>query len=156
MRVLALSAVSLALLAPSAHALGIGLGTPPGPLSPFRPGATATASGTMVVTAALTTWTLRVSDGTSGTTNAGHLKRGATCTAGVDYLGQPLTIEAAQLIGSATPSPARALSAAAQTIATGPATVTTTITTNFTQVIAADEVLQQGCTYGATVTFTLT
>ncbi|MFL5843589.1 MAG: hypothetical protein ACJ762_02775 [Solirubrobacteraceae bacterium] len=156
MRLLAVTVVAFALLTPSAHALGIGIGTPPGGLSPFRPGATATATGTMVITLATSSWTLTVADGTSGTTNPGHLKRGATCTSGVTYLAQPLTIEAAPLIGSATPSPARSLSGTAQTLATGPATATATITTNFSQVIGSSEVLQQACIYGATVTFTLT
>jgi hypothetical protein len=156
MRVLAGTIAALALLAPQAHALGLGIGTPPGALTPFRPDATATASGTMLITGALGSWTLTITDGTAGTTSPGHLKRGAVCTSGVAYLGSPLLVTATALIGSATSAGPKSLSGTAQAVASGPATAATTLTTAFSQPIAADEVLQQGCAYTATVTFTLT
>jgi hypothetical protein len=154
-RIVVATVAALAVLTPSAHALGIGVGTAPGGLSPFRPGATATASGTMIVTTASSNWTLQVTDGTAGTTSPGHLKRGAACTSGVSYLANPLTITTTALVGTASSTGAQGLGASAQTVATGPPTVSTTLTTSFSQAIGADEVLQQGCVYTATVTFSL-
>jgi hypothetical protein len=148
--------VALALLAPSAHGLGLGIGTPPGGLSPFRPGATAQASGTLTVTGALTNWTLQITDGTAGTTNPGHLKRSVLCSFGVTYLSNPLSITVSPLVGSASSSGPQSLSATPTTVATGAATAATTVTAAFSQDISTNEVLEQGCVYGATVTFTLT
>lgn len=138
-----------------AQALGLSVGTPPGSLSPFRPGATATATGTLVISSPLAAWTLQISDGTAGTPVPGHLQRSALCSQGVSSLAQPLSITSAALLGTSTSTGPQSLGSAPVTVSSGPATVATTVTTNYSQVIGGSEALVQGCAYTVTVTYTL-
>lgn len=150
-----MAGAALAAGAPPAAGLSIGVGTPPGPLTPFQPGATARASGTLVVASPLASWTLTAVDGTPGTATPGRLQRSALCSGGVPYLAQPLTVTATALLGGATSAGGRALGAVPVSLATGPATLATTLTTSFTQAIGAAETLVSGCSYSVTVTYTL-
>jgi hypothetical protein len=141
--------LTLAAAAPPASALSLTIGTS-ATFSNFRPGQTATGSGSLLATA-LPPWTLTVADLGSG---AGHMVRAATgCTDSDPQLTNALTVT---VTGSGTSAGAKAIGATATTVASGGnILVATVLNTNYSQVIPPSQTMRTGCVYSLTATYTL-
>lgn len=138
--------------APSAlAALSIGVGTAP-TLSPqLKAGQTSTATGTLTVSISLPdlNWTLFARD--ANATNPGHLLRAGACSGGAISLAAPLSLTATPVLG--TSAGAKSLSGSQQQVASG--TLISAVNMSYSQAVGAAEALMGGCSYSATVTFTL-
>ena len=147
----ALLSAALATSAAPASALSLGLSGGPLPtLTPFQPGQTATGSGALTAISLLA-WTLTVEDAGTG---AGHMVKAASGCVGSDaQLTNALTV--AVTISGVT-STRRTITATPTTVATGAGLVSAfTVTTNYSQVIPAAQVMRTGCVYTLTATYTL-
>ena len=146
-----MTAATLTLAAPVApvSALSLTIGTS-ATFSNFRPGQTATGSGSLLATA-LPPWTLTVADLGAG---AGRMVKSATGCAGSDaQLTNALTVT---VTGSGTSAGAKSISATATTVASGSNILAATVlTTNYSQVIPASQTMLTGCVYRLTATYTL-
>src|SRR4051812_47996311 len=115
--------VTLLFVCPASAAPTIGVGAPTATITNFGPGRTATGTGSITVTAVLTSWTLTVSD----TTHAGHLVPGAVgCTGAESQTVNPLQVSVSGLLGSTTSAGTKTISATEQTVAAGNGTETLT------------------------------
>jgi hypothetical protein len=139
----------LASPAPPASALSLTIGTP-ATFANFRPGQTATGSGSLVATA-LPPWTLTVADLGSG---AGHMvKAGTGCNGSDSQLTNALTVS---VTGSGTSAGTKSIGATPTTVASGSnILVAAVLTTNYSQVIPASQTMLTGCVYSLTATYTL-
>lgn len=140
-------AVLLAGAAPaSALSLGVGTGAT---LSPFRPGQTATGSGSLTIVS-LGAWTLTVQDNGAG---AGHLVKSAVgCTGSAAQTTNPLTVAVTGL--GVTSAGAKAIGATPVQVASGGLTAGLLMTTAYSLVIPSAQTLLTGCAYSETVTYT--
>jgi len=152
----ALTAVVLGMSATPACALGLTAGSGAS-LMPFRPGQTATGSGSLTVIdlTIASSWTLTVSDAGTG---AGHMVKaaGPTCTGSDGQLTNALTVTVPSS-GVATSAGLKTISGTATTVSTGTTTLTLGIglATNYSQTIPASQVMLTGCVYSLTATYTL-
>jgi hypothetical protein len=140
--------------APPAAALISLTAGPTASLSPFGVGQTATGSSFLTATDPSGTWTLQAQDQGAG---AGQMVASPTgCTNSSTPLTNPLQVSVSNAPSGVSTS-AINLSAANQTVASATSTPLTaaTLTTNYTQVIAANQVLLTGCVYTITVTYSL-
>jgi hypothetical protein len=151
----ALAAIcALALPVPaSSLVLGLSISTPAGPLTPFHPGTTGIATSALTVTGLLG-WTLQVADTNGASPAKGHLLQGtgASCSLGEANLANPLTVTASG--SGVTSNGPVSLSATNQTVATGNTFLAGGINISYSQAIAATEMLESGCLYSVTVTYT--
>ena len=124
-------------------------------LTPFGPGKTATASGTLTATDTSTTWTLQAQDMGTG---AGKLVAAAAgCTGSDPRLANPLQVSVTGTLGGVNSAGTISLGAGSQTVAssTSTALAATVLTSNYTQVIPSSQTMLTGCAYSITVTYTL-
>jgi len=143
-------AASLASCPPADAALALGITTPTVALS-LNPGATATASGTIVVTPGIGTWSVSAADTTG---HAGHLAQGAGCLAAGEALtANALSVAATGIALGTSSSGTKTISGSAQAVATG--TLADTLTLSYGLVVGSGERLPFGCVYSTTVTYTL-
>jgi hypothetical protein len=151
----ALAAIyALALPVPaSSLVLGLSVSTPAGPLAPFHPGMTGSATSALTVTGLLG-WTLQVADTSSASPAIGHLLKGtgASCSLGEANLTNPLTVTASG--SGVTSNGPVSLSATNQTVATGNTFLAGGINISYNQGIGTTEMLESGCSYSVTVTYT--
>jgi hypothetical protein len=152
----ALVAVALAALAAPASAVLLSLSAGTGAqLAPFRPGQTATGSGSLTATDPNPTWALTVLDTGTG---AGHMVKAPAGCAGSDaQLTNPLTVTVTGSAGGITSTGSQAISATATTVASGTSALLllTVLTTNYAQIIPPSQSLLTGCVYSLTATYTL-
>jgi hypothetical protein len=152
----ALAAAVLSALATPASAL-ISLAAGPGAMfTSFSPAHTATATGALTATDTSGAWTLQVQDNGSV---GGHMVAAATGCGGSDsQLANALTVNVTSGLG------ANFISSGVTTISGSPATVAyataqvltaSVLTTNYSQLIPATEVMLTGCVYTLTATYTL-
>ena len=142
--------LTLAAPATPASALSLTIGTSAS-FSNFRPGQTATGSGSLIATA-LPPWTLTVADLGTG---AGHMVKATTGCSGSDsQLTNALTVT---VTGSGiTSAGAKAISGTTTTVASGGnVLVAAVLATNYSQVIPASQTMLTGCVYSLTATYTL-
>jgi hypothetical protein len=124
----------------------------------LAPGATPTASGTLIATDTSTTWTLQVKDSSATTPGKLDAAGGPTCAGSESSLASAVSVAVS---GAGTSAGAVSISGTNQTVASaggGNPTATlsaTTLTTSYTQPIAATELLTAGCVYSLTATYTL-
>jgi hypothetical protein len=133
----------------TATALSLTIGTS-ATFTNFRPGQTATGSGSLLATA-LPPWTLTVADLGSG---AGHMVKAATgCTGSAAQLTNALTVT---VTGSGTSAGSKTIGATPVAVASGSnILVAALLSTNYSQVIPASETMLTGCVYSLTATYTL-
>lgn len=147
----ALAVAALGVPVPPAFALSLGIGAGAS-LAPFQPGQTATGSGSLIAVD-LFPWTLTVMDAGAG---AGHMVKAATGCVGSDpQLFNALTVT---VTGGGVTSPGpKPISGTATTVASGNGTLSLgiTLTTGYSQVIPASQVMLTGCAYSLTATYTL-
>jgi hypothetical protein len=151
--VVTLAMVGFAAPATPASALGLSLTAGAGAtLAPFKPGATATGSGTLTITTLLSPWTLTVQDATG----TGRMVKAATGCAGSDaQLANALTV-AVTGPGGVTSTGRQTIGSTAVQVAGGGGLLNlASLTTSYSQVIPAAQVLRTGCAYSLTVTYTL-
>lgn len=143
------SAVSVT---PASALLSLSAGAAP-TLSPFRPGGTATGGGTLTITTLLAPWTLTVQDNGTG---AGRMVPAATGCAGSDpLLTNALTVAVTGPAG-VTSAGRRAIGSSAVQVASGGGLLNlAALTTSYSQLIPATQVLGTGCAYNLTAIYTL-
>ncbi|UTI66629.1 hypothetical protein NBH00_10545 [Paraconexibacter antarcticus] len=130
----------------SALSLGVGTGAT---LSPFRPGQTATGSGSLTIVS-LGAWTLTAEDDGPG---AGHMVKGAAgCTGSSAQTTNQLTVAVTAL--GVTSAGAKAIGATPVQVASGGLTAGLLMTTAYSLVIPSAQTLLTGCAYSETVTYT--
>jgi hypothetical protein len=142
---------SLAFAAPAGAALSIGIGTPLSALV-IRPGATATSSGTLVITPGVGSWSLSAHDATG---HAGHLvpAGGAACTGVEPQTANPLTVSASGIAAGTTSTGSKVVGSSPQTIVSG--LLADTVSVTFGLTIGQSERIAVGCPMSTTVTYTL-
>lgn len=152
----AVAAAALAALAAPASAVLLSLSAGAGAqLAPFRPGQSATGSGSLTATDPSATWALTVLDAGTG---AGHLVKAAAGCAGSDaQLTDPLTVTVTGLAGGVTSAGSKAISATPTIVASGTSALLlpTVLTTNYSQIIPTAQSMLTGCVYSLTATYTL-
>jgi hypothetical protein len=148
-------ATAMLVVAPSAEAL-ISISAGPGAaLSPFDPGKTATASGSLTATDTSLSWTLQAQDAGSG---AGSMVASAGGCSGSDHkLTDPLQVNVTSGLGGVTSAGQITLSSSNQTVASASNQLlnAAVLTTNYSQTLPATQVMLAGCVYTITVTYTL-
>ena len=77
------------------------------------------------------------------------------CTHGPASLAAALSITATPTVAGGHSSGAVSLSAGTQTVATGPALLTSPVNVSYSQVVGVTEALQGNCSYAVTVTYTV-
>lgn len=144
-----LAAVALCAAAAPASAISLATGTG-ATLTPFQPGGTAVGTGSLSAVA-VAAWTLKVQDSGVG---AGKLRAAASgCTGSDVQLSNALTVSAT--VNGST-SARLTITGSPQTLATGAGLVSGfVITTNYSLVIPATQVLRTACAYSITLTYTL-
>jgi hypothetical protein len=122
----------------------------------FQPSATATQSGALTATDTNPSWTLQVQD--NAATNPGKLQAAATgCTGSDAVLANALTVTVSSGLGGVVSAGSKTISGTAQTVAsaTSQLLAANVLTTAYSQVIPATEVMKSGCLYSLTSTYTL-
>jgi hypothetical protein len=122
----------------------------------FQAGSTATTTGLLTATDTSPSFSLTVQDNATGT--PGHMVAAASgCTGSAASLGNPLSVNVSSLLGGVTSAGPISVSGTAQTVAsaTNQLLAATVFTANYSQTIAASEVLRTGCVYSLTATYTL-
>ncbi len=163
MRFLAGGAVTLAIVVlgtgpiSTAHALSLGTGTG-ATLSPLQPGRTAVGSGSLTASTLLSLgWTLTVQAGAGA--SAGHLQAaGAGCGGSDPQLSNALSVTVTSTggLGGFVSAGAVTIGEAPKQVASATlALLSIAMTTSYSQVIPASEVMRTGCVYGLTITYTL-
>jgi hypothetical protein len=147
--------------------LAVGVATPVVYLSNFRPGASATGAGAVAVTSTQA-WTLKVHDGAAS--NPGTLAKagaaidpltgtpvaGAVCPAtSAAKTANQLNISGAGVLGTTTAGAGGAIGGALAPATVASGLFTDTISTSFSLLVGAGELLSSGCAYSATLTYTL-
>lgn len=136
------------LVASPASALSLGVATG-ATLSPFRPGQTATGSGSLTIIS-LGAWTLTVQDNGAG---AGRMvKAGVGCTGSDAQTTNPLNVAVTGL--GVTSAGTKAIGAAPVQVASGGLTAGLLMSTAYSLVIPSAQTLLTGCVYSETVTYT--
>lgn len=139
--------------------LGLTAQTPAEFLTNFSPAKTATTSGEIVATSTNPTWTLTAEDNGTG---AGKMVKGAAgCSQSDATLDNPISVTVSG--GPLSPDNSagkKALTADPQTVASASGLnilplAAALLTTSYEQVIPADQVMETGCVYSLTTTFTL-
>jgi hypothetical protein len=149
-KTVALGVASLALAGPASAAPTIGVGAPTATITNFGPGRTATGTGSIIVTAVLTAWTLTVSD----PSHAGHLVPGATgCSGAETQTVNPLTVSVSGVLGSTVSAGTKTISAGAQAVASGNGS--DTLTASYSLVIGPTEQMPAACVFSTPVTWTV-
>ena len=148
------------LAASPGQAQALAINVQPVTLGTLVPGQTTVSpAGSVVVTGALlTSWTLRVDDGT-GSSTPGHLVRAGAagaCASSAASLASPLHISTAgPLPSTVVDRPEYDLASLSNpVIAHG--TLADTLTVRFSQAVGSGEQLAPGCSYSATVVYTVT
>jgi hypothetical protein len=143
------------IVAPPANAL---ISLTPGTVSaltPFAPGATGTASGTLIATDASSSWTLQAQDTGSG---AGKLVASTTgCTGSDSVLSNALQLSASSTLSGVNSAGTISLGSGNQTVASSTTTAlaATVLNSSYTQVVPDTQTMLTGCAYSITVTYTL-
>jgi hypothetical protein len=122
----------------------------------FAPGATPSASGSLILTDTNPTWALTAQDTSIGV--PGHLAAAAAgCSGSEAHLVNPLSISVESNLSGVTLNGAVSLSGSPQTLASSSsrALAADTFSTNYSQPIGSGETLRSGCVYTLTVTYTL-
>jgi hypothetical protein len=124
----------------------------------FSPGNTASTTGSLTATDTNPGWTLQVADTNSAGGNQGHMLAGASgCTGSDASLASPLSVAVTSPLGGVISTGAQALSGTSTTVASATAQLlaASLLTTSYSQVIPATEIMRSGCTYSLTATYTL-
>lgn len=130
----------------SALSLGVGTGAT---LSPFRPGQTATGTGSLTIVS-VGPWTLTVQDDGAG---AGRMVKAATgCTGSAAQTTNPLNVAVTGL--GVTSAGTKAIGAVPVPVASGGLTAGLLMSTAYSLVIPSAQILLTGCVYSETVTYT--
>jgi hypothetical protein len=139
-----------ALLVSAAPASALSLGVATGAtLSPFRPGQTATGTGSLTLIS-LGAWTLTVQDNGAG---AGRMvKAGVGCNGSDAQTTNPLNVAVTGL--GVTSAGTKAIGAAPVQVASGGLTAGLLMSTAYSLVIPSAQTLLTGCVYSETVTYT--
>jgi hypothetical protein len=122
----------------------------------FNPGGTATASGALTATDTSPSWTLSVKD--AAASNPGHMAAGAVgCGGSAPSLTNALQVQVTSALPGAVSAGTISITGTDQTVAsaTNQLLATSVMTTNYTQVIPASQVMRTGCVYSLTATYTL-
>lgn len=143
------TATSIALSVPTAAAFATN----------FAPGNTANSTGgTITAVSTSPSWTLAAKDGATLGAN-GKMDAAATgCANSAAELANALSLSVVPAVANAAiTSTTRSLTGADQTVASATAAplASTVFNTNFSQTIGASELLQAGCVYSLTATYTL-
>jgi hypothetical protein len=166
------AAVAVAVAAPSAQAASVGegiVGTTSGTIAltagsgavfatGYSPGSTATSTGALTATTTNPSWTLSVQDNGTG---AGHMTSGnpALCSGSDAQVTNSLqvAVTAPVSLGGFQSAGTKTISGSAVTVASATAQLlaANVLTTNYTQVIPAGQVMIAGCPYTLTATYTL-
>ena len=153
-RLATLVAVAAVAAAPApAHALGIAV-TSTAALGTLLPGSTAMSGPvTVAVSGVLAPWSMSVAP--SATATPGHLRQVAgTCTGSTTSLNAALHMDTTRgLVSTTVDRASYDLAAGSTQIAHG--TLADTLTVTFSQVVGSSEAISTGCSYGLTVTYTV-
>jgi hypothetical protein len=146
-----MSTTALAVFSSTASALGLGVSTPSVTLANFGPGLQASGTGVLGVSGVLTTWTLKVADGSG---HAGHLAPAAVGCAGSEpQTANALSVTASGLLPTTTGAGAVLIGAGSATVANGVANDTVNVA--YALGVGLTEVMRAGCVYSTTVTYTV-
>lgn len=140
--------------APPASALISLTAGPAATLSPFSTGQTGTGQSSLTATDTSGSWTLQAADQGAG---AGAMVASPTgCTNSAPQLAKPLQVSISTGLSGVSTTTIN-LSASNQIVASASSVPLTAavLTTNYTQVIPADQALLTGCVYTISVTYTL-
>jgi hypothetical protein len=124
----------------------------------YSPGSTAASTGALTATTTNPSWTLSVQDNGAG---AGHMvaANAGLCSGSDDQVTNSLqvAVTAPLSLGGFQSAGAKTISGSAVTVASASAQLlaANVLTTNYTQVIPAGQVMLAGCPYTLTATYTL-
>lgn len=150
----------------AASSIALSVPTPAAFATSFTPGSTsASTGGTVTAVSTSPSWTLAAKDGAPGATTAGKMDAATpgvgTCANSANELGNALSLGVAPVVANGaitgTAGSPVTLSGSDQTVASASAVTlaATVFNTNFSQTIGAAELLQSGCLYTLTTTYTL-